>query len=101
HHIDAVLVFSSSMAQYTRNLLDLPMLVDFVDVDSAKWGQYATTLGWPRSWLYRRESLLLLAYERAVATRAKRSFFVTENETALFRQLAPECASMVGSLRNG
>jgi len=99
--IEAALVFSSSMAQYTRGLQHLPMLVDFVDVDSAKWGQYANALGWPRSWLYRRESRLLLAYERAVAARAEQSFFVTESETALFRQLAPECASSVGSLSNG
>ncbi len=99
--IDAALVFSSSMAQYTQGLPQLPMLVDFVDIDSAKWGQYANSLGWPRSWLYRRESTLLLAYERAVATRAEHSFFVTENETALFRKLAPECASTVRPLRNG
>jgi hypothetical protein len=40
--IDAVLVFSSTMAQYVRNLPHMPMLVDFVDVDSAKWDQYAS-----------------------------------------------------------
>jgi len=99
--IDAVLVFSSAMAQYAPNLPHLPMLVDFVDVDSAKWDQYASMHRWPLSWIYRREGELLLAHERAVAARAVHSFFVTENETALFRRLAPECKAMVGSLGNG
>jgi len=99
--IDAVIVFSSTMAQYVRTLPHMPVLVDFVDVDSAKWDQYASMHRWPMSWVYRREGALLLAHERAVAARAEHSFFVTENETALFRRLAPECEAMVGSLSNG
>ena len=97
---DAVVVFSSSMAQYAEGL-GLPMLVDFVDVDSAKWTQYAGNHRWPMSWLYRREGAKLLAYERALASRALRSFFVTEKETDLFRRLAPECSSKVEALSNG
>jgi len=99
--IDAAVVFSSSMAQYVDPLPDVPMLVDFVDVDSAKWAAYAGSHRWPLSWLYRREGERLLAYERAVAARARRSFFVTDNETALFRGLAPECSAMVESMNNG
>ena len=99
--IDAAVVFSSSMAQYVDALPDVPMLVDFVDVDSAKWAEYAGAHRWPLSWLYRREGERLLAYERAVAARARRSFFVTDNETALFRGLAPECSAMVESMNNG
>ena len=53
------------------------MLVDFVDVDSAKWTQYAPEHRWPLSWLYRREGQRLLAYERQVAAQARQSFFVT------------------------
>ncbi|MDP3085152.1 MAG: TIGR03087 family PEP-CTERM/XrtA system glycosyltransferase, partial [Rubrivivax sp.] len=98
--IDAVVVFSSSMAQYADGL-GLPMLVDFVDVDSAKWTQYADQHRWPMSALYRREGQALLAYERDVASRAARSFFVTEKETQLFRKLAPECRAGVEALSNG
>lgn len=104
HSIDALVVFSSVMAQYVwhrSRTSDAPMLVDFVDVDSAKWTQYAASHPWPLSWLYRREGVRLLAWERAVATRARRSFFVTENETALFRQLAPESAASVEAMCNG
>ncbi|MDE2275122.1 MAG: TIGR03087 family PEP-CTERM/XrtA system glycosyltransferase [Burkholderiales bacterium] len=98
--IDAVVVFSSSMAQYAQGL-GLPTLVDFVDVDSAKWTEYAAHHRWPVSWLYRREGRRLLAYERAVALRADHAFFVTEKETALFRRLAPEAAGRCEALCNG
>ena len=99
--IDAVIVFSSPMAQYADPSPKLPQLVDFVDVDSAKWTQYADARKWPLSWLYRREGERLLAYETQVAAHAERSFFVTENETELFRRLAPAVAHKVESLSNG
>jgi sugar transferase (PEP-CTERM/EpsH1 system associated) len=98
--IDAVVVFSSSMAQYAQGL-SLPILVDFVDLDSAKWTAYAAHHRWPMSWLYRREGEQLLAYERAVAARSARSFFVTEKEAALFRSLAPESVRTCEAMSNG
>jgi len=104
HNIDATVVFSSVMAQYAlhgSHASSVPVLVDFVDVDSSKWTQYAARHPWPLSWLYRREGVRLLAWERAVATRAQRSFFVTENETALFRQLAPESVASIEPMCNG
>lgn len=99
--IDAAVVFSSSMAQYAERHAGLPMLVDFVDVDSAKWSEYAGKHPWPLSWLYRREGRCLLDYERSVARKAHRSFFVTDKETALFHRLAPESAARVEPLSNG
>jgi sugar transferase (PEP-CTERM/EpsH1 system associated) len=98
--VDAVVVFSSSMAQYAQGFTT-PVLVDFVDVDSAKWTEYADAHKWPMSWLYRREGRQLLAYERVVAASTEQSFFVTEKEATLFRTLAPECAPRVQSLGNG
>ena len=102
--IDAIVVFSSVMAQYVDDMSDgngPPILIDFVDVDSAKWTQYAANHKWPMSWLYGREGERLLAYERGVAALARHSFFVTENETALFRKMAPECANRVTPMSNG
>jgi len=101
HDIDAVVIFSSVMAQYIEVSSKVPMLVDFVDVDSAKWTQYAPDHHWPLSWLYRREGTRLLAYERSVAQRAQHSFFVTDNEVNLFKQLAPESATTVDAISNG
>lgn len=98
--IDAAVVFSSSMAPYAKGL-GVPVLVDFVDVDSAKWAEYAPRHAWPLSWLYRREGEKLLACEREVAGWAGRSFFVTEKEAQLFRGLAPESAGRVEAMSNG
>ncbi|WP_404301654.1 TIGR03087 family PEP-CTERM/XrtA system glycosyltransferase [Alicycliphilus denitrificans] len=102
HSLQACVVFSSAMAQYAQPLLRrVPMLVDFVDVDSAKWTQYASVHRWPLSMLYRREGLRLLAYERAMAAQARCSYFVTPNETALFVSQAPECEGRVQAMGNG
>ena len=98
---DASIVFSSSMAQYATAHPQVPMLVDFVDVDSAKWVEYAPRHRWPLSWIYAREGRRLLAYERAVAAQARRCFFASDKEADLFRQLAPECASNVEGMANG
>jgi sugar transferase (PEP-CTERM/EpsH1 system associated) len=99
--IDATVVFSSSMAQYAQAHPTVPMLVDFVDVDSAKWADYALQHPWPLSWLYAREGRMLLACERRVAAQGRRSFFATEKEAALFRSLAPEVAESVEGMDNG
>lgn len=101
HKIDAVVVFSSPMAQYSESIPQLPIVVDFVDVDSEKWTQYAPNHRWPMSWLYRREGRTLLEYERKIAAQSVRSFFVTDAEVALFTQLAPECADRVDAMCNG
>jgi polysaccharide biosynthesis protein PslH len=100
-HIDSVVVFSSAMAQYVEAIPRLQTIIDFVDVDSAKWTQYAPQHRWPMSWLYRREGRLLLKYERRMAALAARSFFVTDNEVALFCSFAPECTVRVATMCNG
>lgn len=102
--IDAAVIFSSAMAQYVPLEISenkFRTLVDFVDVDSAKWTQYAPNHRWPFSWLYRREGERLLDFERQVALQASHSFFVTENEVALFCRSAPECAERVEAMGNG
>jgi sugar transferase (PEP-CTERM/EpsH1 system associated) len=99
--IDAVIVFSSAMAQYVPSTIRANVFVDFVDVDSAKWSQYATMKQWPLSWIYRREGTRLLEFERATARRATLSFFVTEAEAGLFRRLAPGSAGRVAMISNG
>lgn len=101
HDIRAAVVFSSSMAQYIEPLPELPALIDFVDVDSAKWTEYAEKHPWPLSWIYRREGRTLADYERRMAERARRSFLVTAAEAELFRQLAPNAAGRVAAMENG
>ncbi|MBV8624935.1 MAG: TIGR03087 family PEP-CTERM/XrtA system glycosyltransferase [Herbaspirillum sp.] len=99
--ISRVLVFSSVMAQYAQDPRLTRSVVDFVDVDSDKWAQYAAKKSWPMSWLYRREGRCLLEFERQVAAAADVSLFVSQAEAALFRQLAPASAHKTGFLNNG
>ncbi len=100
-HIDGAVVYSSAVAQYADELAGRPLIVDFVDVDSAKWTAYAERHPWPLSWLYRREGRQLLAFERAVAQASRRSFFSTAQEAALFVGLAPEAAAVCEAMTNG
>jgi len=98
--IDAVVVSSSQMAPYAQGL-DLPILMDFIDVDSLKWRAYAQRCSGLQRWIFNREATRLLAFERSVARRAHRSYFVTPREVELFRQLAPEAGTRAAVLENG
>jgi sugar transferase (PEP-CTERM/EpsH1 system associated) len=101
HNVKRVLVFSSPMAQYADQYRGARRVIDFCDVDSDKWRQYADKKPWPMSWLFRLEARRLLAYERAVARDWDASLFVSDPEAALFRQLAPESAVKIGHFNNG
>ncbi len=101
HRIRSALVFSSAMAQYIADIEGLRTVVDFVDVDSAKWEQYGRTRPWPLSAVYEREGDRLLSFERSVAKKTDASVFVTRGEADLFRKLAPESASRVSHAANG
>lgn len=99
--IKNILIFSSAMAQYVNKAGSAHRVIDFVDVDSDKWKQYAKTKPWPLSWLYRRESRLLLHYERRIAKEFNSATFVSEAEAGLFKQLAPESAEKITYYNNG
>jgi len=101
HGIKRVMVFSSPMAQYVDGIRDARRVIDFCDVDSDKWRQYADKKSWPMSWLYRHEARQLLRYERQVASQYDASLFVSKPEADLFRQLAPESVARIGHFSNG
>jgi polysaccharide biosynthesis protein PslH len=100
--VDHVLVFSAAMAQYLpRDTGQLHTVIDFCDVDSDKWRQYAQGHRFPMNLIYRREARTLLDFERRLAARCDASVFVSEQEAALFRELAPESAARVQAIDNG
>lgn len=103
HDLAATILFSSPMAQYVLERQNRVgrVVMDFVDVDSDKWRQYAEAKRWPLSLVYRREARALLKFERRVAMAADSSLFVSPKEAELFRQLAPEAAHKIGHLNNG
>lgn len=52
-------------------------------------------------WIYRREAQYLFNYEKTVAEKSKVSFFVSEQEAALFKRLAPELGEKITYINNG
>jgi sugar transferase (PEP-CTERM/EpsH1 system associated) len=86
---DAVVAFSSAMAQYARGHCRAARLVDFVDVDSDKWRLYAARHAWPQSWIYRMEGNRLARFEEAIAREWDHSLFVSRREADLFRPRVP------------
>ena len=99
--IKKAFIFSSTMAQYVIGQPGLRSWIDFVDVDSDKWRQYAAKKSGVSRFIYNREAEKLLQYERAISSQAERSFFVSEREADLFKQLSPETADRIDFINNG
>jgi sugar transferase (PEP-CTERM/EpsH1 system associated) len=100
--IDTVVVFSGQMAQFVPELRDgIRFIMDFGDVDSAKFAAYAQSSRGVMQFVHGREASKLAAFEKSVAHRAYCSTFVSEAEAALFRSDAALGANRVQSLENG
>lgn len=97
--IDTIFLFSSQMAQYLPPRPRQRVIMDFVDMDSAKFAAYAESGRGPMAWVHRREAALLQAHECRVACGADASLFVSEAEAALFR--AQTAAPRVHAIENG
>jgi polysaccharide biosynthesis protein PslH len=99
HAIDTIYVFSSQMAQYLPARPRQRVIMDFVDMDSAKFAAYANTSKGPMRWMMSREARMLQSFERTVAAQADASLFVSEAEVDLFRQRTG--ADRVHAIENG
>ena len=97
-----VLTFSSVMAQYV-NRADQFRVMDFVDIDSDKWLQYANNASGIMAWLYRREFNSLARYEAQVASAFNLSLFVSQQEAQDFqtRQAPNTSLQAVDWVQNG
>lgn len=99
--INHAVIFSSAMAQYISEKDIASSVIDYVDVDSDKWRQYALTKAWPQKWVYQREAELLLKYETLITKKCSSVTFVSEKEADLFKQLSPEVANKITYFNNG
>ena len=100
---EVAVVCSSNMVPYVLDHPHRPgrFIIDYTDVDSDKFREYAETMQGPKRWLYQREARLVLERDRAAARLADFGTFVTEPETALFQRLAPESAAKMRAIGNG
>jgi len=94
---DVVLAYCSGVARFALEApLDrYPFVLDFVDVDSGKWADFARVARGPRRWLYRREARCLSAFEAMAARRAQAATVVTAREAEALRALSPEARTVV------
>ena len=93
HSIDVIYCSASSVAEYVfksrviQQLNPKPrLLMDFMDVDSDKWAQYATNHRWPLNLVYQREAKLIAEFEKEIATSFDHCILITQAEVDLFEQ---------------
>jgi sugar transferase (PEP-CTERM/EpsH1 system associated) len=98
--IGTVFAFSGQMAQFVPEKLDARFVMDFGDVDSAKFEAYGGE-GGAMAPIHRREGRMLAVFERSVAARADVSLFVSEAEATLFRGRSGLANADIRALQNG
>ena len=86
---DLIMVYSGNVAQYATAFPGLPRLMQFADLDSLKWAQFAAASPPPLKWIYRTEQRRLLAYERDIATAFDHNLVCTPIERLDFEELIP------------
>lgn len=93
----AVLAFCTGLAPLAmeRPLDRLPFVLDMVDVDSAKWNDFAAEARAPMRWIYSREARRLGEFEARAARAAAATVVITTREAATLARLAPEARVIV------
>jgi sugar transferase (PEP-CTERM/EpsH1 system associated) len=87
---DAVLAFSSSMAPYALRVPAGRRVLDFCDLDSRKWADYARFCRFPWRWLHAMEARRLGVMERLWSPCFDAVTVVTESEAAPLRGFLSE-----------
>jgi sugar transferase (PEP-CTERM/EpsH1 system associated) len=96
---DVIFVSSAAMAEYVLEVSTLPRVIDFVDVDSEKWRQYAQHHAIPLAWLYGLEARRLAAYETKIAHVFNHAVLISQEEQRLFQQRI--CDRPIAAISNG
>lgn len=96
---DLIVVHSSSVAPYVAAVAGVPKLLDFVDMDSRKWLDYARAMPFPRSAVYRWEGANLERWEARLAQAFDLCLVATEHERESLAEIAGPAPSAV--VRNG
>lgn len=93
NNVDAIICTASSMSEYVLSNLTIkalekkPLLImDFMDVDSDKWHQYAKSSHFPMAWVYFREHKIVASYEREIAEQFDVCYLIAEAERELFNK---------------
>jgi sugar transferase (PEP-CTERM/EpsH1 system associated) len=88
---DVVLAYCSGMAKFAMQppLSAYPLVIDLVDLDSAKWAEMSAESRLPMAWIYGREARHLGSFERDAVERAHACLVVNDREADAVRGLCP------------
>ncbi len=92
--VETIYAFSGQMAQFVPGNVKARFVMDFVDMDSAKFAAFG---GFANA----QESKRLLRWEHDAAGRADLSLFVSHAEAEFFKRSSPPATAAIAVLENG
>jgi sugar transferase (PEP-CTERM/EpsH1 system associated) len=87
------------MAPYVLGSGRFPKVIDFVDMDSEKWIEYARSVRFPMNLVYTREGRLLRRYEKKVAQACLHAFVTSRREKDIFERF--RTGTPISTISNG
>lgn len=102
---DLLYLTASSLGQYVFDAKSFSgsackVMMDFMDVDSDKWDQYACSSSWPMRSVYAREAEGIRKLERKANDQFVKTFLIAQEEVELFRKKVSD-AKPVSVMGNG
>jgi polysaccharide biosynthesis protein PslH len=95
---DLIMIYSCNVAQYAEHFPQVPRIMQFAELDSSRWGQFARRSRPPLRWVYAIEQRRFFAYERHIARTFSYALVCTAAEQRDFERLIPGVpVSLVGN----
>jgi polysaccharide biosynthesis protein PslH len=95
---ELIMIYSCNVAQYAEHFPQVPRIMQFAELDSSRWGQFARRSRPPLRWVYAIEQRRFFAYERHIARTFSYALVCTAAEQRDFERLIPGVpVSLVGN----
>jgi polysaccharide biosynthesis protein PslH len=95
---DLIMIYSCNVAQYAEHFPQVPRIMQFAELDSSRWGQFARRSRPPLRWVYAIEQRRFFAYEQHIARTFSHTLVCTAAEQRDFERLIPGVpVSLVGN----
>jgi sugar transferase (PEP-CTERM/EpsH1 system associated) len=95
---DLIMVYSCNVAQYAEHFPQVPRIMQFAELDSSRWGQFARRSPPPLRWVYAIEEQRFFAYEQHIAHTFSHALVCTAAEQCDFeRRISGAPVSLVGN----
>ena len=95
---ELIMVYSCNVAQYAEHFSGTPRIMQFAELDSSRWGQFADRSRPPLRWVYATEQRRFFAYEQHIARTFSHALVCTAAEQSDFQRLISGVSvSLVGN----